>query len=220
MQTKSETKKLILFALYITSMVLVNTLGSKITSIFGIRVSVGIFFMPLLFLITDITGEIFGRKTSRIFVNISTGMLIFMFIMMWLCIRVSPNPTWGLQESYATIFGSSMRMTIASLISFIVAQHVDVMVFAFIKRITKDKHLWIRNNVSTIISQLIDTTIFMFIAFYHINDKYTAGFIISLIIPYWIFKILFALLDTPFCYLGVWWFKRDLKDSGSGELGI
>jgi len=220
MQTTSETKKLILFALYITSMVLVNTLGSKITSIFGIRVSVGIFFMPLLFLITDITGEIFGRKTSQTFVNISTGMLIFMFIMMWLCIKVGPNPTWGLQESYATIFGSSMRMTIASLISFIVAQHVDVIVFAFFKQVTRDKHLWIRNNVSTIISQLIDTTIFMFIAFYHINDKYTAGFIISLIIPYWIFKIVFALLDTPFCYLGVWWFKRDLKDSGSGELGI
>ncbi len=218
MKTSSETKKLILFALYITSMVLVNTLGSKITSIFGIRVSVGIFFMPLLFLITDIVGEIFGRETSTTFVNISTGMLVFMFIMMWLCIQVIPNPTWGLQEAYAMIFGSSMRMTIASLISFIVAQHVDVIVFAFFKRVTHEKHLWIRNNVSTIISQFIDTTIFMFIAFYHLNAKYTAGFIFSLIIPYWIFKIAFALMDTPFCYLGVWWFRRGEKDSGSGEL--
>lgn len=218
MKTSSETKKLILFALYITSMVLVNTLGSKITSIFGIRVSVGIFFMPLLFLITDIIGEIYGRKTSSTFVNISTGMLVFMFAMMWLCIQVTPNPTWGLQDAYATIFGSSMRMTVASLISFIIAQHVDVIVFAFFKRITREKHLWIRNNVSTIISQFIDTTIFMFIAFYHMNEKYTAGFIFSLIIPYWIFKIAFALLDTPFCYLGVWWFKRGEKDSGAGEL--
>jgi queuosine precursor transporter len=219
MRTTSETKKLILLALYITSMVLVNTLGSKITTILGIRVSVGIFFMPLLFLIMDIVTEIFGHKTSTIFVNISTAMLAFMFLMMWLCIGIKPHPVWGLQESYAAIFGSSMRMTVASLISFFVAQYVDLIVFSLLRKMTKEKHLWIRNNVSTILSQFIDTTIFMFIAFYHINEKYTAGFIFSLILPYWLFKIVFALLDTPFCYLGVWWFKRGMKDSGAGELG-
>ncbi|MDD3822859.1 MAG: queuosine precursor transporter, partial [Sphaerochaetaceae bacterium] len=75
-------------------------------------------------------------------------------------------------------------------------------------RMTKDKHLWIRNNVSTIISQFIDTTIFMFIAFYHINERYTVPFLFSLIIPYWAFKVVFALLDTPLCYLGVWWVRK------------
>jgi queuosine precursor transporter len=209
----NETKKTILFALYITSMILVNTLGTKITTIFGIRVSVGIFFMPLLFLITDIVGEVFGRKTSSLFVNISTVMLLFMFIMMGLCIILPPNPNWPLQDAYVSIFGSSMRMTIASLISFIVAQHIDVLAFSFLKKVTKKKHLWIRNNVSTMLSQFLDTTIFMFIAFYHINERYTAAFIFSLIIPYWLFKVLFALLDTPFCYLGVWWFKKGLAAS-------
>jgi hypothetical protein len=204
-----DQKKMVLFALYLTSMVLVNTLGSKITTLGSVRASVGVFFMPILFLVTDVVGEVFGRKTSALFVNISSAMLVFMFAMIGLCIALPPNPTWGLQESYQTIFASSMRMTAASLVSFFIAQHVDVFTFSFMKRITKEKYLWVRNNVSTIVSQFIDTTIFMFIAFYHITDQYTVPFIFSLIIPYWLFKVLFALLDTPLCYLGVWWLKRE-----------
>jgi len=206
-----EHKKFILFALYLTSMVLVNTLGSKITTLGSVRASVGVFFMPILFLVTDIIGEVYGRKTSALFVNISSAMLVFMFAMIGLCIVLPPNPTWGLQKSYATIFGSSMRMTAASLISFFIAQHVDVFTFSLMKRLTRDRYLWIRNNVSTMVSQLIDTTIFMFIAFYHMTDQYTVPFIISLIIPYWLFKVLFAFIDTPLCYLGVWWVRREPK---------
>ncbi|NCB02028.1 MAG: VUT family protein [Spirochaetia bacterium] len=200
---------MVLFALYITSMVLVNTLGSKITTLGSVRASVGVFFVPILFLVTDIIGEVYGRKTSALVVNISTGMLVFMFLMMGLCIVLPPNATWGLQESYVAIFSSSMRMTVASLISFYIAQHIDVFTFSFIKKITNNKYLWIRNNVSTMVSQLFDTTIFMFIAFYHITPKYTPSFIFSLILPYWAFKVLFAFLDTPLCYLGVYWLKKD-----------
>ena len=200
---------MILFALYITSMVLVNTLGSKITTLGSVRASVGVFFMPLLFLVTDIIGEVYGRKTSALLVNISTGMLVFMFCMMFLCIILPANETWGFQQSYEAIFSSSMRMTIASLISFYIAQHIDVAIFSLIKRLTNKKHLWIRNNVSTIISQFFDTSIFMFAAFYQVSDKFNIPFIISLILPYWAFKVLFALIDTPLCYLGVYWMGKD-----------
>jgi uncharacterized integral membrane protein (TIGR00697 family) len=84
-----------------------------------------------------------------------------------------------------------------------------------IKKVTKSKHLWIRNNVSTVISQFFDTTIFMFIAFYHITPKYTTPFIFSLIFPYWAFKVLFAIIDTPLCYLGVYWVKKGNKEIAS-----
>jgi len=204
-----DQKKMLLFALYLTSMVLVNTLGAKITTLGGVRVSVGVFFMPILFLTTDIVGEVCGRKASSQFVNLSTVMLVFMFLMMALCIALPPNPTWGLQESYAAIFRSSMRMTAASLVSFFVAQHLDVFAFSLIKRLTHGRHLWIRNNASTIISQFTDTTIFMFLAFYHTTAQYTASFVFSLILPYWALKVLFALLDTPLCYLGVRWLRKD-----------
>jgi queuosine precursor transporter len=221
-------KRDFLFALFVASMVIVNVLGTKITTICGVRVSVGIFFMPLLFLITDIVGEVYGRREATAFVNYGTLMLVFLFLMMNLCIAVKPNESWHLQEEYKTIFGSSLRMTLASLISFIIAQHLDVFLFDFWKRVTKGKHLWVRNNVSTITSQLIDTILFDFIAFWHINETYTAGFLFTLILPYWLFKVVFALLDTPFCYWGVRWLSdgklpvdwqsfKKTKNSGTDE---
>ena len=211
MQESLGRKRDFLFALFVACMVMVNTLGTKITTIAGVRVSVGIFFVPVLFLVTDIVGEVFGRKEASRFVNMATIMLVLLFVMMAVCIAVKPNEQWGMQEQYAQVFGSSIRMTIASLVSFVVAQQLDVFMFAFWGRITKGKHLWIRNNLSTIVSQLIDTTIFEFIAFWHLNDKFTTGYIFSLILPYWLFKVVFALLDTPLCYLGVWWLSGSRK---------
>lgn len=206
-------KRDLLFALFVASMVMVNTLGTKITTILGVRVSVGIFFVPVLFLTTDIIGEVFGRKEASRFVNMATIMLVLLFVMMSVCIAIKPNESWDMQEQYATVFGSSMRMTIASLISFVVAQQLDVFMFSLWGKITKGKHLWIRNNMSTIVSQLIDTTIFEFIAFWHLTPKFTTSYIFSLILPYWLFKVVFALLDTPFCYLGVWWLSGKKKTS-------
>ena len=216
MQESLGRKRDFLFALFVSCMVMVNTLGTKITTIAGVRVSVGIFFVPVLFLVTDIVGEVFGRKEASRFVNMATIMLVLLFVMMAVCIAVKPNEQWGMQEQYAQVFGSSIRMTIASLVSFVVAQQLDVFMFAFWGRITKGKHLWIRNNLSTIVSQLIDTTIFEFIAFWHLNDKFTTGYIFSLILPYWLFKVVFALLDTPLCYLGVWWLSGSRKPAAKG----
>jgi len=199
----------ILLALFVGCMVMVNTFGSKITTIAGVRVSVGIFFMPVLFLITDVIGEVHGKERAKSFARISAGILVFMFLMLYLSIKLPPNPSWGLQEQYANIFSSSLRMIIASVISFIISQSFDVSAFDFWKKRTKGKHLWLRNNLSTMFSQFIDTTIFMFIAFYQLTPKFTIPFIFSLILPYWLFKVVFALLDTPLCYLGVRWLKGD-----------
>ncbi|MGX8685230.1 MAG: queuosine precursor transporter [Spirochaetales bacterium] len=201
------TKRDIIYALYITFMVLVNTIGSKIISLAGVRVSVGIFFMPVLFVATDIVGEVYGEKEVKTFVNICLAMLVIMVAMTRLCIAIAPNENWPYQNEYSIIFGSSLRMTCASIVSFAVSQKLDVVLFAFIRRLTGEKHLWIRNNVATIICQFIDTVLFEFIAFWHLTPTYTFSFLFTLIIPYWLFKVLFALLDTPICYLGVRWLK-------------
>lgn len=208
---KTLRKRDFLFALFVASMVMVNTLGTKITTILGVRVSVGIFFMPVLFLITDIVGEVFGRKEASKFVSMTSIMLVLLFIMISICIAVKPNESWDMQEQYAMVFGSSLRMTIASLVSFVVSQHLDVFMFSLWGKITKGKYLWVRNNMSTIVSQFIDTTIFEFIAFWHLTPKFTTKYVFSLILPYWVFKLVFALLDTPFCYLGVRWLSGKQK---------
>jgi len=204
-----ELKTDILLGFFICALILANTLGSKITTIFGVRVSIGIFFIPILFLVTDIVSEVLGKKKAQEFVYISIFVLIFTLVMMYVAIKMPPNETWGNQEAFASVFSSNLRMIIASIIAFIISQFHDVWAFNLLKKKTKGKYLWLRNNVSTIVSQFIDTTIFMFIAFYKINPKFTASFIVSLIIPYFIFKVVFALLDTPFCYLGVKWLRKE-----------
>lgn len=204
-----EWKTDLLSALFIGSLVLANTLGGKITTLAGVRVSVGIFFVPVLFLVTDVLGEVHGRKKARNLVIISAILNLFTMVMIYACIKVPPNPTWGNQEAFATIFSSSLRMTFASLLAFVISQLHDVWSFDFWKKKTGGKHLWLRNNLSTMTSQLIDSSIFMFAAFYGISDKFSVPFIISLIIPYWLFKITFALIDTPFCYLLVRWMREE-----------
>ena len=205
----TEFKTDMLLGFFIASLILANLLGSKITTILGVRVSVGIFFIPILFLVTDIITEVHGKARAKNFFYISISVLLFALMMMYICIIMPAHEKWLNQEAYEIIFKGSLRMTIASLIAFILSQYHDIWAFQFWKKKTKGKFLWLRNNASTITSQFIDTTIFMYIAFYHLTPKFTTSFIFSLIIPYWIFKIVFALLDTPLCYLGVKWLKSN-----------
>jgi len=203
-----ENKVLILLGLFVVSLVLANTLGTKITNLFGVRISVGIFFIPLLFLITDIVNEVYGKKKAKFFVYISIVTLLFTLLMTYVAIKLPVNEIWNNQAAFISVFGASLRMTIASVIAFVISQFHDVWVFHFLKQKTHGKYLWLRNNVSTMASQLIDTIIFMFIAFYNITPEFNTMFIISLIIPYWLFKVIFALIDTPLCYLGVKWLRK------------
>ena len=178
-----------------------------------IHVSVGILTVPVMFLITDIIEEVMGKKTAQKFVNAALGVMIFVIIITTISVGLPPDPSrqYFSQEAYKNIFGVSLRMMVASIIAFILAQYHDIWAFNFWKKKTSGKWLWLRNNASTIVSQLIDSIAFMFIAFYAITPQFNVVYIFSLIMPYWIFKVLFALLDTPFCYLGVKWLNNENK---------
>jgi uncharacterized integral membrane protein (TIGR00697 family) len=210
---KQSVKKDFLVCLYICCMILANLLGSKITSLFGVRVSVGIFFIPVLFLTTDVIAEVYGKKEANNIVLVSLAMLLITLGMTALCIVLPANGTWGNQEAYASVFGSSLRMTLASLVAFIFSQFHDVWAFEFWKKRTGGRFLWLRNNASTIVSQFIDSTVFMFAAFYAAAPTFTATFIFGLVIPYWLCKVVLALLDTPLCYLLVRWLRGGQKES-------
>lgn len=203
-----QTKLDILLALFIASLVTANLLGTKITTILGVSVSVGIFAYPLSFLITDIVTEVMGCEKAKNFIIAGFIALVLVIILTALSVAVPPAGRYELNSAYVKIFGGSMRIIVASLIAFALSQTHDVWAFHFWKKQTKGRFLWLRNNLSTIASQLIDTTIFMFIAFYQVTPKFTAGFIFALIVPYWLFKVAFAILDTPLVYLGVKWLRK------------
>lgn len=203
-----------LFAVFIALMIGMNLLGGKITTIFGFSVSVAIFMIPITFLITDIVSEVYGKKTATRFVVSGIIALAIIFAFTALSVWLPPNERYPNNDAYGTIFGSSLRIMVASVIAFTLSQFHDVWSFHFWKEKTKGKFLWLRNNLSTIVSQAIDSLVFLFLAFYKAAPLFDFAFIIQLFIPFYIFKIGFAILDTPLVYLGVKWLRSDKQNNG------
>ena len=204
-----KTNKLFfLLSLFVAIYVAMNLLGSKIITIFSISASVGIFMAPILFLITDIVEDVYGKKVVSVFIISSLTSLAIILFFMLLFIKLPPAERFEMNKEYLIIFSFSTRLIIASIVAFFLSQLNDMYVFDYLKKRTNGKKLWLRNNISTIISQTIDTYIFMFLAFWGMTEKFTFLFVIKLAFPYLLLKIAFALLDTPLVYLGVKWLKK------------
>jgi len=201
--SKDYKKILICLTLYVTSLFAANTLGLKtMPFLFGTHLSVSVFYFPVIFIMTDVIGEVYGKKMAKMFVM--TGILsILLFLLFSLISSITPwsdKSLWA-KDSYNQIFGISVRMSIASLLAFVIAEYQDVFSFFFFKKITGGKYFWLRSNVSNIWSQFLDTSIFMFVAFLGI---YPLSSIWLMIIPWWIFKIIMGIFYTPFSYLAIY----------------
>jgi queuosine precursor transporter len=211
---KSTDYKLqILLTIFISCLLLGNLLGNKLIEIFGIITSVGLLGYPPTFLITDIIEEVKGKEVTRTFVNAGLLSLCIAFLFVSLSTGFPPASIYHGNEAYTEIFSSSRRMIVASMTAFFISQHHDILAFNFWKQKTNGRHLWLRNNLSTIVSQLIDSTVFMFLAFYRLTPEINAATVIQMVLPLWVLKIGFALLDTPFVYLGVRWLAPRIESS-------
>jgi queuosine precursor transporter len=202
-----EKKYDILLGIFVASLIAANLLGSKITTLFGISVSVGIFAYPITFLITDMVAEVMGKKKAQNIMVSGLVAQILVLILVAVSIALPANERFELATEYQAIFGVSIRIIVASLVAFGLSQLHDIWAFHKLKQKTAGKFLWLRNNLSTAVSQLFDTTLFMFIAFYQVTPRFDFTFIVTLIIPYWLFKVGFALVDTPIVYAGVKWLR-------------
>ncbi len=196
-----------------------NLLGGKITVLFGIPTSVAIFITPVTFLITDIVEEVYGTRIARQFVWVGVFALLLVAAYTSFFLALPAHSRFPHNDAYRAIFGTSLRIFLASVTAFLISQTHDVWAFSFWKRLTHGKALWLRNNLSTIVSQAIDTFSFMLIAFYHSSPHYTLLFVVQLALPYYFLKAIFALLDTPFVYLGVFWLRQSAGFSTSQGKG-
>jgi len=196
-----------LLALYIAAIVCAELLGSKIFTLFGINASVAIFIFPLTFTINDVVSEVCGKERARSFVRSGFIMLFFLFAYTFLATILPPAARFqNINESYGNLFRSSLRIIVASLTAFWVSERLDVFIFYKIREKFGKKRLWLRNNLSNFIGQFVDTSVFMFLAFYIPGN---ALFVISLIVPYWILKCVFSIIETPFAYLGIQWLNTE-----------
>jgi queuosine precursor transporter len=211
MHLNQEVKVDVLLGLFVAALIASNILGGKITTIVGVPVSVGIFAFPLTFLITDIVEEVLGKRRVRRFILVGVVSLALMFVLIWVARVVAPAERSVDPEAFNAVFGSSLRIIFASLVAFGLGQLHDVWAFDFWKKKTHGRFLWLRNNFSTWMSQFVDTVIFMYLAFYQLTPKFTVGFVFALLVPYFLFKIAFAVLDTPLVYFGVAWLRGGEK---------
>jgi hypothetical protein len=201
--TEKDFKKiLVCLTLYLTSLFAANTLGIKLMPfLFGTNLSVAVFSFPLVFIMTDIIGEVYGKKMAKNFV-LAGIVSIFLFLIYSFISTIAPWAEDGLwaKEGYNQIFGLSVRFSIASLVAFVIAEYQDVFSFFFIKKYTGTKYFWIRSNLSNTWSQFLDTVIFMTIAYAGILP---VSVIFAIILPWWLYKVLMGFLYTPLSYLGI-----------------
>ncbi|MFJ7934919.1 queuosine precursor transporter [Sporosarcina sp. NPDC096371] len=185
--------------IFVGLLILSNILAVKLFSVgswivLPAAVIVYVFTYPIL----DVITEVYGKKAAHR--TVLTGFLtqLFAIIFIWIAIQLPAAPYYENQQAFETIFTAGFRVTIASLVAYLVSQNLDVMIFNKLKSRHGEKKLWIRNNASTMASQLVDTAIFITIAFYGIMPL---GALLTLIATQYVFKFVVAILDTPIVYL-------------------
>ena len=201
--TARDIKKLaIAFSLYLTSLVASNTLGLKIMPfLFGLHISVGVLCFPFVFLTTDVIGEVYGRKIAKYFV-LAGFISVVLFIVSSIIAMAAPWASEGawVKGAYNQVFEISLRISIASVVAFIVGEYQDVIMFFFVRDRLGSSKFWLRSTLSNIWSQLLDSVLFMVIAFYGIYSDHE---LVILILTWWLFKVLAGLFYTPLSYLGI-----------------
>lgn len=212
---RSLRKFIIALALYLTSLFAANTLGLKLMPfLFGGHLSVGVFSFPIVFLMTDVIGEVYGKRAARFFVLagfVSTAVFIF-YSFLSLALPWAPDGLW-VAEGYNQVFGMSVRIAIASLVAFLIGEYQDVATFFFLRGKLGEKHFWLRSNLSNIWSQFLDTVIFMVIAFLGV---YPLPVLVSIIFSWWGYKVLMGFLYTPLSYVGLK-LLREKPEEGSSS---
>lgn len=173
-----------------------NAGGAKMIAVFGgLAASATVFSYAATFPLADIINEIGGPRFARLAVNIGFGALIILVGFLQLCIWARPASFWTDQAAFEKILGFGPRILLGGWLSYLVGNHLDVWIFHAIRKRTGEKWFWLRKNVSTAVSQFVDTVIFMTVAF--------AGvFPIATAIPgQYLLKLAVAVVCTPISYL-------------------
>ena len=173
-------------------------------------VALGTILFASTFLCTDILSEYFGKDKARMNILIGFSAFLFMTLLMVITIGFKPSSGDWVQESLSNIFTPMTRFFIASMIAYLISQYFDVWFYNYLKKITSQKYLWLRNNLSTVASSLVDNTIFSIFAWILLNPEPVSLYntIMIYILGTYILRIIIALLDTPFIYLAKFFIKK------------
>jgi uncharacterized integral membrane protein (TIGR00697 family) len=235
MKTRKDKLFLLLGAFFITNALLAEFVGVKIFSlektlgvtpftldlfgqtIAGFNLTAGVMLWPIVFLLTDLINEYYGRDGVRRLSFIAAGMILYAFIMVSITMALSPADFWAIDANtgfdvhaaYNKIFGQGLWIIAGSLTAFLVGQFVDVAVFIQLRRLTQSRFLWLRATGSTLVSQLIDSYVVLFIAFYW-GAGWSAESVLAIGMVNYIYKFVIAISLTPVLYSVHWLIDRYL----------
>ena len=227
-KSQANNLYLILAGIFIASLVSCNLIFQKFFEIdiwlpfignYTFAQSVGLLPYPVTFLVTDIISEIYGKnKANQV---VTAGLIASLFMLIVITVADSVTATvWSpvSDDVFSMVFGLSVAAVFASMMAYLFAQYVDIRIFHFWKRLTKGRHLWLRNNASTIFSQFIDTfsVLFLLCAFDVLAwDRFS-----TLLINGFLFKVFFAAFDTPIVYFLIYFIRKKFNLKFGEEISI
>jgi uncharacterized integral membrane protein (TIGR00697 family) len=228
LNNKSNLLFIILSAFFITNALLAEIIGSKIFSLeqtlhiqpfdfsfFGINhlsfnLTAGVILWPIVFVMTDIINEYFGRKGVQMLSILTAILISYAFLMILIAMHLYPADFWietkkniGIQDmnaSFNAILGQGLWIIIGSLVAFLIGQMLDVYIFHIVKRFSGKKFFWVRSLISTLFSQLIDSFVVLFIAFY-IGNNWSLSLVFAIGIMNYIYKFLLAIFTLPLIFI-------------------
>jgi uncharacterized PurR-regulated membrane protein YhhQ (DUF165 family) len=234
---RRERVFIVLAGLFLCAMTMLNIIGiTRFIQLGPLALAVGVLPYPLTFLCTDLISELYGRSRANFMVTVGLILNFFILGTMWVAnampsVGLENQPPWqliqlaedvalpngdsvtGSVELFTLLYATTSGAVMASMIAYIAAQYCDVYIFHFLKKLTNGKHLWLRNNGSTLISQGVDSLMVIVVTFgaQFLAGAMSAGAMLVLMGSSYLFKLCVALADTLPFYLGVHYLKRYLE---------
>lgn len=224
---KREFVYLILSGIFITNAIIAELIGGKLVALGPGVVSFGVFTWPVVFVTTDLINEYFGKEGVKNLSLLTSVLIAYMFVVLLVGVAIPAVPFSPVTDAaFSNVFGQSMWIIVASLIAFLTSQMVDVFVFWMVRERTAGRFLWLRSTGSTVVSQLVDTFVIMWIAFYlpswleavPVERRITFAQFLTISSSNYLYKLAIAVGMTPVIYLGHGIIDRALGQKESEHL--
>ncbi|MGR3809475.1 queuosine precursor transporter [Jiulongibacter sp. NS-SX5] len=247
MGTKKQRLYIILCGIFLTNAIIAEVIGAKIFSLnetlgldiqgfsflgmdMGFALSAGTLNWPIVFIISDVINEYFGKKGVKFISYLTAALITFSFVIIYLAVYVSPAQFWldvnsadsqgnpiNINEGFKMIFRQGMGIIIGSIMAFLIGQILDALVFHKLRRITQNRMVWLRATGSTLFSQFIDSFVVLFIAFF-VFGNWSIQQVIQVGTNNYLYKFAIAILLTPLIYLAHYLIDGWLGKEHSDEL--
>ncbi|MCF8422988.1 MAG: queuosine precursor transporter [Bacteroidia bacterium] len=216
---KKDIVFLVLAGIFITNAIVAELIGGKLVQFFGLFTqSIGIILWPVIFLLTDLINEYYGRDGVKKLTYITVGLISFTFIILTIALNIEATSFSPVSDSvFKIVFGQSQWIIVGSIIAFLCSQLIDVYVFWAFKKVTGNKYIWLRATGSTMVSQLVDTFVVQFIAFVLPGKWPFNEFLVNASWGY-AFKLLVALALIPLIYLGHYLIGKYLRNQETATI--